>query len=557
MTHSIIQTLRRGVITAVALLATVAATAGEPDTYNYRQGTEAYNNGDYEKARKCFEKELKANDKNGYAYYWLALVSMKEGNSAEALPLLTKAEGYLTKDENDSRAMCCTLRANISLASGDVEQGKAELKAAMKYKPQKKMQLVVLTTYENYNLMTEATALLEQMISTDPGDPVPLCRLAGIKLGEEDWPGAIKFYTKALDIDDTQGDVLSWRSVSYLRNGDAQEAVNDLFRALDLDERTYSLRVMSQIADDEKVSKLLIAELQKRSQNAKDNCWPYYLAQVYQNTGAPDKDVMKYFKQALAIEKGTNLYTDIADLYEKYGLSDKALATLDEAIAYDKKENGGENLAQLYDGKASVCLNKGDMAEAIAWLDKAIEEQEDGDFYDSRGLYKASIGKDAEAIDDLNKAEELDCISNGGLFWRGLLYHKQGNTMLAEASLRKSIERDSVGTPVAYTFVSQHFLGLDDRAKDNVALCLADTTLGIRRFYHAAMLYSVLGDRTMVIHRLKQIFETPDNNFTDYQNIALLRFDPFLRDYLTDPELLPTIAAAEQRIKQKQRELEE
>lgn len=539
--------LRRLLATALLLVVALCAFAGEPDTYNYRQGKEALQAEDYAKARDYLLKEIQANKKNGYAYRMLAVIEANEGNFEQATGYAKRALSLLPKDERDLIARTYILQAGIGMATEDVETAFNSLARAVDAKPSKQVLFYIADVYERLELIEMADKVLTQALAADPGDPQALYNLAHIRYMQDRYDEAVSLYDRAIATDSTHSEYFINRACVYYLMNKYEAAADDMFRAMDLGDFNQSLQLMSRLTDDKQGNAYITAELRRRADTDTDGRWTYYLAQVRRYSDAPPREVIDLLQKANSFEPSVSVLNDIAEIYAENGLTPQAVETLDQSLAIDRDSTGGDNQGTIYSEYGQIYFKSGDYTKATDYFSRAIEaEGDNGDHYDWRGIVHAYAGRYAEAADDLNEAENLNNISITGLVMRGYALHMLGNTVEADASFRKAVERDSTGTPSYGTIISQHFLGIDERAKESAARCLEDSTMADGRFLNAAKLYNLLGDHAMAVHRTKQYLADGDDALA--YRLFFVRHDPFLSGIADDPEVAAALADAERRM---------
>lgn len=72
-------------IFAFSTLTAFADDVKQPNSYNYVQGVTALNQGNYDEALECLNKEISEYPKNGYAYLALGVLYIGKEQPVEAL----------------------------------------------------------------------------------------------------------------------------------------------------------------------------------------------------------------------------------------------------------------------------------------------------------------------------------------------------------------------------------------------------------------------------------------------------------------------------------------
>ena len=72
-----------------------------PNSYNYTKGIDLAHEGKTSEALESFEKELKDNPKNGYAYSWIGAIYIKLEEYGSALSAIKNSLKYLPAKDED------------------------------------------------------------------------------------------------------------------------------------------------------------------------------------------------------------------------------------------------------------------------------------------------------------------------------------------------------------------------------------------------------------------------------------------------------------------------
>lgn len=114
---------------AVSLAGNLFA-AGPAVTYNFVQGLNAADLGDYEEALQYFTTEIEKHPGNGFAYAWRGKVNEALGNDTEAMADANRAVAKISKKEKTYRAFAHNLRGRLFLKSGDTSHAADEFSTA-------------------------------------------------------------------------------------------------------------------------------------------------------------------------------------------------------------------------------------------------------------------------------------------------------------------------------------------------------------------------------------------------------------------------------------------
>lgn len=356
--------LRRLLATAFLLVAALCAFAGEPDTYNYRQGKEAFLAEEFEKARDYLLKEIQTNKKNGYAYRMLAVLEAQDENYEQATAYAKRALSLLPKDERDLIAHTYILQAGINLDTEDAEAAFNNLARAVDAKPSKRILFYIADIYERLELIEMADKVLTQALAADPADPQALYNLAHIRYVQDRYDEAVDLYSRAIATDDSHAEYYIDRAFTYYLMNNYEAAADDMFRTMDLGAVSEGLQLMSRLTDDKQANDYITAELRRRADTDTDNSWTYYLAQVRRYSDAPAREVVELLLKANSLEPSVAILNDIAEIYAENGLTPQAIETLDQSLALDRDSAGGDNQGTIYSEYGQIYFKSGDFTKA-------------------------------------------------------------------------------------------------------------------------------------------------------------------------------------------------
>lgn len=556
MKHTIRHMLRACFV-AAALLVCSFATAGEPETYNYKKAIEALQNGEYETAMTLFEQEAKANPKNAYPYVQMGYIHLSATNDYDsALSLFSKALRLFGKDDMKATVQAYCYRAVIYLAKDNEKSALSDLRAAEKVSTTKATDMIIANLYARIGLDDEAITILKKRLALDPNDPELLYKLGNSYMNKDENAASIDCYTRAMSIDDKLSDIYTNRSGAYFFNGDAQKAVDDCLKAVERGEEQEPscLKMLTMLADTTMTHDLVINGLRPMADADTTGKMANYLAQVYDRDDNAPKDALRYYRLAAERDPNSGYTLSLAQFYKGQGCYEEAIKTAHKAIENELKGDKDEGyLSMLYYKLSGYQYRLEQMDSAMASSDKALEYQDDADGHIWRAFLYLLKGDHTAALADYAKAESLDeeeysAFTGDDYFYRGYSYLQTGQTELADAAFRKAIEAEK-DAPEMGTILSQHFLGLDERAKENAAAHLENFTNKSLAQVNVAMLYAVLGDKTMAAHRIKKALEG------DYHNYGFLLHLPFLKDVVAMPEVQQAIQESKVRLEQKKKEL--
>ncbi len=110
--------------------------SGPTVTYNFIQGLNAADLGNYNEALKYFSTEIEKHPGNGFAYAWRGKVNETLGNDTDAMADANRAVAKIPKKEKTYRAFTHNLRGRLFLKSGNASLAADEFSTATTLLPE-------------------------------------------------------------------------------------------------------------------------------------------------------------------------------------------------------------------------------------------------------------------------------------------------------------------------------------------------------------------------------------------------------------------------------------
>ena len=251
--------------------------------------------------------------------------------------------------------------------------------------------------------------ILCRLLEKDKTDPVLWVYLARNETEKGKFDSAIEKCTYAITLDPNYSSAYSFRATPYIEQHKYKEAVDDVIKALSInDSDTRAQYHMIELAD--KAFDLLSAGLKAQQvRDGKNPLWSYNLGyfNAYKSRHA---EAEQAFRKALAIsqEEGVkyylrNIYGRLSYSLNEQGKYQEALQYADEALAEDS------TYAMAYSDKANAYYSLNKTMMAIDVLTEAIKQCPDEiSFYDERARMYMYAGLYRNALDDINLAISMD-----------------------------------------------------------------------------------------------------------------------------------------------------
>lgn len=403
----------RKIILVICLL-TVSDTFAQtnvkrPDSYNYQLGMAAYKEGRYRDSFDYFEKELAQNPKNGYAMLWEAYIYHASEMYGQALANTEKCLKYLPSKDKEYIATAYGMMGDLHLLVGDTIQAISDYDHAYKTNNVSEYMLNKCNIYNLQGKYDEVNAILHRLLEKDKNDPVLWVYLARNETEKGYFDSAIEKCTYAITLAPNYSSAYSFRATPYMKQHKYKEAVDDVIKALSVDNDDIRAQYqMIELADC--AFELLSVGLKfQQVRDSKNPMWSYYLG-YFNASKSRHVHAEQAFRKALSIsqEEGVksylrNIYGRLSYTLNKLGEYQEALQYADEALAEDS------TYAIAYSDKADAYYSMNKPMMAIDVLTDAIRLCPDEvSFYKERARMYMYAGLFRNALDDINLAISMN-----------------------------------------------------------------------------------------------------------------------------------------------------
>lgn len=486
-----------------------------PDSYNYTRGVEAVQNNNAEEALEYLDKEISEHPDNGYAFMWVALVRNYNEEYGRALTAANNAVKKIPSKDKEFKASAYSTRATVFLNLEDTVQAMKDYAQAIALTPEDdrlyNARAQVLYEQGKYDL---ADNDYKKMISLKEGDVMGYMGIGRNANAQKRYEDAIKQFDYVNKLEPSYSSAYSFRAESYIGLKKYNEAIDDVIKALGIDQDNkafYELQTLADSAFAQTVAKLKVQKLKE----PKESSWPYDLGVVYEQTDRYAKAI-PYYKESLAIESNMETANRISNCYNEIGDYDKALEYCDQAIALDSTKTN-----YLY-YKANILDNAGRSEEAIKIMDSYIAQNPEKYIpYYQRGWFKEYSGKIDEAIEDYTMSVTLEPNFARGYMCRGTLYRLKGDKKSADDDFRQVVRLDSIPEEADCSYYAYYYLGDKNKAVETLSKVMEKDTKG--NYYSAACLYSIMDEKDKSIFYLRKALERGYRNFNHIKRDRDLR----------------------------------
>ncbi len=503
------------VATMISCIVCMANTR-EPNTYTYRRGVEAIQDGDSDKGIELLNHEIQDNPKNGYAYMWIAAARGGRGDFGKAITAVNYALKYLPKKDKENVAWAYKIRAIVNLHLEDTTAALNDYTMAIKVDPS------VYDYYEQradtyYEIKEYEKSIADylQMIKMEPGNTDGYMGYGRTLRDQNKLDEAIEQFSYAIKLDSKFSQSLAFRAECYLKQKKYEEAVADLIQAIEMDDNRKAVYLL--IFIDKEAMDYVIPQLRlQMAKNPNATNWYIYTGLVYENQKMYRKAIALYEK-AKTLDADSWYDSEIAECYQAMGDYKNALRFQHMILDADTTDaNVMMSIADIYNEMDSVDT-------AIAWAGKAINLYPDkSSWYYRRGWYADKAGRWDDAIEDYTMAITINPKYAYALLCRGQLYHFQGKESLAKKDFEKTIAVEPEPNNNACAQYAYFYLG--DTAK---AVAFMDSILAKYpdNLYDAACIHSLVGNTAQSLEYLRKAFENGFRRFAhlrkddDMQNV--------------------------------------
>ena len=492
-------------------------------SYNYTHAVEAIQNDDIATGKSYLLRELGTNPKNGYAWSLMCVVYAKENKADSSFLAIDNAIKFIPKTDEETLVKAYNIKAKLLTAVDMADQVLPVYNEGVKRMPKNVSMLKARADYFNETLEDYAKARsdYQKALSLDPGNLDIMCDIGDTYVNEDKLSKGMEYYNKVLSVDPSHPKALLNRAISYCTDNNYEKGIGDLLTLVKTD-NIDGYKLLLSLTDSIPIREIVIEQLNTRMKaDPKEQLYPFTLGSIYSNAGDHSL-ALKAYQQAFDLEKNARTANNIAREYyydNHYADAEKWVLKA-EQIARDSSLDMSDYLSTHGD----ILYDQGKYSDAIKQYTASLDANNDAGVHYMRGMAYIMRGLKADAFKDMDAAITLSDDPDARIYlMRGWLNMGLGKRMEAQGDFRKAIEKDSVGTPSAATFISQHFLGIDNTAKENVAKCLKDASNNRNALFDVACFYALLDDKVMATHHLELSIEK------GYTSWAIMRDHPWLQ----------------------------
>lgn len=497
--------LKSIVLTLVAIFFGIGVANSQPQSirksYNFSRGLEEAQKGNNADAMDFFNKELKDNPNNGYAYMSIAVLQMDANDYNLAQTNIEQAIRKLPKKDKEWLARAFATRAHLYSIAGDTIKAIGDFDQAIKVNPKDD------DLYEHYAQLLyelkrydEGTRLYHEIVSLNPNSVMGYMGLGRNAYATGNYEEAIRQYNKVISMYDDYSSGYAFRAESYLKQGKYLEAADDIMKALSIDSDAKAHHYLFEFPLNQ--TALVVTKLKGMAVKDPYNAeWYYYIGQVY-NDKKMYREAINALKQAYDIDAHPVFLELIADSHQSLGEFSEAL----EAITQAQQMRPDE--IEYIQIKGDILGESGDVDGAIAEWSRYIEKSPDFFYgYYRRGFFKDNADRTDDALEDYNMAVMLNPNYAYAHLGQADMLMRKGETKKAIAAYKIVTELDTVpdnSSCAMYAFLA---LGEKDKAIDFMNRVIEQDSTDCGNYYDGACFYSRLGDLDKALSNLRRSLE--------------------------------------------------
>lgn len=482
-----------------------------PNSYNYTKGIDLAHEGKTSEALECFEKELKDNPKNGYAYSWIGAIYLKMEEYGSALTAIKNSIKYLPAKDEDFVANSYKALCNVYLNVQDTLQAYSTLGEGLRaYRNNGELLETRAQLYFEQCKYEESNIDYQHMIDVNPGDEMGYMGLGRNLKMQKKYSEAIVLFDKVTKLSPNYSSGYAFRAECLFAQKKYEAAIDDVVKALSIDindrKAMHHLMELSDSVYDDVISHLKVQAIKEK----KTVNWYYCLGKVCMHSNYY-QEAIGYFENGIKIDAIPILEQRIAECYQKLQDFDNAIVHIDKAYNLD-----ADDMTLLID-KAEILADAFRYSDAIDVISGVIENNSDYDYgYRLRAGYKERMKDYKGAIEDMVIAVILDPNDVSYYAFRGYLFSKVGEKGKSERDYQKILELDSIPNASSIAMYAYQGIGDNKKAIDFMSSIIEKDSTNNGVYYDAACLYGRMGDYTKSLNFLKLALE---KGYNDYLHI--------------------------------------
>jgi len=501
--------MKKILLLVIGLIAVLSSYA---QSYNYDQAMDAIQAKDYEKAVDYLTRDLKDNPRAGLTFFYRAVLYHYNDQNSQALSDINNAIKYLSAKEKKMVASAYLVRAKIYLKIDDNAKALNDYGLAIKLDTEN-TDAYIDRAHLFYQLKQydKAETDYRQVLKIDEGELRAWTGLGRNNLVLKNFGEAEKILSKVIKLDPNYMCGYYYRGLAYYEQGKIDEALEDIFQCLVLDDSDKDMRGLF-VDYAAKNYPLAISKVNRQiSLHPLKDIWYYIRARIHESRYDLSSAIADYTKviELADINFRPILLATRAKCYSSAGMYEKAVNDFTESLSIDSTN------AYNYGYMANTKRLMGNYTGSIADFNRAIDiEPREAWFYYSRGWSKEFIKDYEGARSDYDEAISLDKTMAYYFLNRGRLYETHlKNPVKAKEDYHKILLLDTLVMKESNCRQYALFhLGRNEEAISWLNKVLEQYPVE-GNYYDAACLYSLMNRPAEAIASLKMAFQKGYRDF--------------------------------------------
>ena len=523
------------------LLLSTATTMQAQDSQRLKLCEEALESEEYDECRQYLSEELAENPKNPKA--WLLLSKMYFGSLELDSTKMAAEKGlkYATPKDSALRVSLYEILAYAELGNDNQNiMLKIADKAVKEYPQLASAYSMRAGVYDVLEMKEEAIADYKMAIKLNPdGATDEMLSLAQYAWESDDYEAAQSYAQQVLAKDSTNDFAYSVLSACYFQKQQYDKAIDLCLDHLDLPGSSKMLLLYADTIPANLVNERLLA----RHTAAPNNVYYLRMLVVLSSQADQKAETIDWLKKLLVVEPKSSYAASIAAIYTNQRNFDEAVPFMEQALTLAKDTLESKNTALAV--KAAWYANQEMYDKTIGVLDTLVNDNPDDMnlFFQRAYIRLLKGGEDEKVLSELDQIiEQHPYGEENAYLWKGWLCLKQGRLNEAKGAFRYAIDNEDADNPTYCTFLSQHFLGIDQTAKETLQTVIDTPDQQVDQYFYAAAFYALIGDKPMAVRYLEIVIEKGYVDFYEIKNHPMLQslkgyadYDNLLKKHLPNP----------------------
>lgn len=501
-------------VLGLALQSLAAQTSEGSDNHKFHKAVDILDEGgDPKEARKLAYENIKENPKHIDSYLLIAGIDRNEGDYASALGMVEKAMKNNHKNSGFSEALLLWWKGIIYDELGDsrkaVETMERVVTLARKTDKDHLIDMMENLAQFRYDLKEydESDVVYREMMKIDESTLLPRIGIARNLIARDRYDEALTALEECKKYDKDYSEIYRFQMRAYEGKKEYKKMIDSMMTLYEKCDDADYLDI-DKFMRDVKYSVALLKE--KIASESDNGLWKAVLAAVYQESHMYPEVVAILSELISEYGLDADLLEERAESYSEMGMTDLALADIDEVIGMCKDGYG----AYYYARRSEINRSAGRYAESIEDITKFIDRYPTEAYgYYARGWCKELYGDAEGAMADYNDGIDVDENYPYIYLMRGSLHLDRGEKEKAMADFETVVAKDTTAETGSCRHYALNFLGKSDEALEWMQKILELDPNNPGCWYDMACLLSRMGKCDESVAALRTSFEKGYRSF--------------------------------------------